>query len=620
PGHFGKNTCRIVRLILNYRCRPEIVSFFSSWMNDTGRFFSWENFRHDKKLEAYRPAMKTHSVMRLAGLNDKKEWHEKILRLITALKDSGKLADYSQVAFLFRSVKSQDAQALSQYLEENNINVYSPRSSMFFQRGEIQFAIGCLAAMFPAYFKALETGGFTYNGAEPGYIAYYRSCVQYVRRYIDRPQYSALKKHIASRRKYHENLTGYTGYTFSDLVYELFAYPPFKPALDAEISGPAKDLRPARNLSRFAETVRHCEHTYNINNLHAKYMAGQFQMMMNIYLRFMFEGGLDEYEGGNDAVPPGHVAFMTVHQAKGLEFPVVFTDSLSSYPQDNFAPGHSEGLMQEISRNYCRRPEFEPHERVKYFDFWRLYYTAFSRAQDLLILTCCEDRNTPSKYFEDMYNRLDDADESLKLSETEISPVLPSALKKTYSFTGDILTYETCPAQYKFFRALGFMPGRSAKTFTGTLIHAVLEDIHRAVINHEENKVTPENISVWFSSEYERLSRSEQEYLSRQARDEALTQILRYVRRQGSDWSSVRKAEYSVNTARDSYILEGKIDLISIRDGEIEITDFKSGAKPNININSDRERLETSRRQIFAYAYMAGQGAGLKISRMKLYY
>ena len=620
PGRFGKNECKIVRLMLNYRSRPGIIDFFSTWISDTGRFFAWENFRHDKKLEAYRPAMKSPSVMRLAGLNDKSEWHEKILHLINTLKDSGKLNDYSQIAFLFRSVKSSDVKALSQYLEEHNISVYSPRSNMFFQRGEVKFAIGCIIAMFPEYLKALEAGTFNFQGGEPDYISYYIGCLKYVKRYIDRPNYSGLKKHIAARRKYHATLNGYTGYTFSDLVYELFEFFPFNHALDADISGTVKDLRPARNLSRLVQVIRQFEHSYNINNLSRKYIVNQFQMMMNIYLRFMIDEGMDEYEGDDDAIPSGHVAFMTIHQAKGMEFPIVFADSLWSYPQDDMRQDRNGELIQEISRNYYRRPEFEPQENIKFFDFWRMFYVAFSRAQDLLILTCCEDRNTPSKYFEDIYNRLDDADESLRPSETDISPLKGSGLKKAYSFTGDILTYEMCPMQYKFFRELEFLPGRSTNTFTGTLIHAVLEDIHRAVINHEENKINPENISEWFNNEYENLARTEQAYLTQQARDTVLSQIMRYVQRQGSDWSAIRRTEYEVNVVRGDYILEGKVDLISIRDGETEITDFKSGVKPNINITADRESLETYRRQVFAYAYMVEHSAGLKVDRMKLYY
>ena len=616
PGRFGKNECRIVRLMLNYRSRPGIIDFFSAWMNDTGKFFAWENFRHEKKLEAFRDAGKSPSVMRLAGINDKNEWHEKILHLLTALKDSGKLTDYSQVAFIFRSVKTPDVKALSQFLEEHNISVYSPRSNMFFQRGEVKFAIGCMILIFPEYLKALDSGAFIYNGVEPAHIAYYKSCVDSVRKYINRPEYSALKKHIITKRNHHAKLTGYTGYTYSDMIYELFAYEPFKHALDKEITASVKDLRPARNLSRLIESVRHYEHSYNINNIHKKYMGSQFTMMMNIYMRFMLDEGKDEYESVDDVIPPGHVAFMTIHQAKGMEFPIVFADSLWSYPRDD----SGSEIMRYISQKYYRRPEFEPSDRVKYFDFWRLYYVAFSRAQDLLILTCCEDKKTPSQFFEDSYNSLEDADESLRPSEMDISPLKGSGLKKTYSFTKDILTYETCPMQYKFFRELEFLPGRSANTFTGTLIHAVLEDIHKAAINHEEDRITPENISSWFSDEYEHLSKTEQAYLSQAARENALSQIMSYVNYRGNDWSLIRRAEYDVNIARDDYILEGKIDLLSIVDGETEITDFKSGPKPNINISRDRERIENSRRQVFAYAYMAGQTTGLNVARMRLYY
>ncbi|MBQ3403205.1 MAG: UvrD-helicase domain-containing protein [Synergistaceae bacterium] len=621
PGKFGKNECRIVRLMLNYRSRPGIIDFFSEWMNDTEKFFTWGDFRHSKKLEAFRPGTGDNpSVMRLAGLNDKNEWREKVLHFLQSLKASGKMTDYSQAAFLFRSVKSQDAREMSQYLEENNISVYSPRSNMFFQRGEVKFALGCMISMFPGYLKALNSGAFNFQGKEPGYITYYKGCLQNVDRYMGRQAYSGLKKWLVARREYHAKLQGYTGYTYSDILYRLFAFMPFSHALDADINGTVKDLRPARNLSRLVHVIRKYEHSYNINNLHAKYMAGQFQMMMNIYLRFMIDDGLDEYEGEDGSIPSGHVAFLTIHQAKGMEFPVVFTDSLGASPSENVNRERNNDLMQKISREHYRRPEFEPSDSIKYFDFWRLYYTAFSRAQDMLILTCSEDSSTPSKYFEESYNNLDDADDTLRLSELDITPAKGSALRNTYSFTSHILTYETCPVQYKFFRELDFMPGRSHSTFTGTLVHAVLEDIHRAVINHEESRINEPNITEWFNAEYSHLSRSLQEYLPKTARDTALAQVMRYVKRQGSDWSAIRRAEYEVNVVRENYILEGKIDLISIRDGETEITDFKSGTKPNININRDRERLESSRRQVFAYAFMVEHSSGLKVRRMRLYY
>lgn len=44
--------------------------------------------------------------------DDEDEWHEKILGFIKELKESGKLTDYNQLAFLFSSVKHQRVTAL----------------------------------------------------------------------------------------------------------------------------------------------------------------------------------------------------------------------------------------------------------------------------------------------------------------------------------------------------------------------------------------------------------------------------------------------------------------------------------------------------------------------------
>ena len=55
-------------------------------------------------------------------------------------------------------------------------------------------------------------------------------------------------------------------------------------------------------------------------------------------------------------------------------------------------------------QDYHEKPPFEPMESTKFFDFYRLYYTAFSRAQNLLILAAQEKSGhgrTPSKYFDE---------------------------------------------------------------------------------------------------------------------------------------------------------------------------------------------------------------------------
>ena len=70
----------------------------------------------------------------------------------------------------------------------------------------------------------------------------------------------------------------------------------------------------------------------------------------------------------------------TVHQAKGREWDVVIVGSLGNDRAD------TDPVGQELGP-YCRRPAFEPAERIADFDHARRHYVAFSRARHLLVLT-----------------------------------------------------------------------------------------------------------------------------------------------------------------------------------------------------------------------------------------
>ena len=73
-----------------------------------------------------------------------------------------------------------------------------------------------------------------------------------------------------------------------------------------------------------------------------------------------------------------------------------------------------------------------------------------------------------------------------------------------------------------------------------------------------------------------------------------------------------------MSLVRPDYIIEGKVDLITGKDNTVEIVDFKSEQKPDID--TDIERIEHYRRQLNIYAYLVEQRTGNKVSRMHLYY
>lgn len=141
PTKFSKDECKIVALTENYRSDSDIVEFYNKWMatTDGSNFrFDWDRYRYEKRIIPHEQSkVKSPCVVKLSSKDDPDEWHQRVLDFIHELKDSGKLTDYNQLAFLFNSVKHPRVTALSEFLEKNGINVYSPRSDMFFKREEV---------------------------------------------------------------------------------------------------------------------------------------------------------------------------------------------------------------------------------------------------------------------------------------------------------------------------------------------------------------------------------------------------------------------------------------------------------------------------------------------------
>jgi DNA helicase-2/ATP-dependent DNA helicase PcrA len=616
PQKFADGECKVIPLVVNYRSNSGIVDFYNDWMamTDGARFrFRWDKFRYDKTIKPHeKSALKSPAVVKLSSVDDENEWHEKILGFITMLKESGKLTDYNQIAFLFNSVKHDRVTSLARYLEENGMNVYSPRSDMFFDREEIRLAIGCLMLMFPVYVVGLEDESFTF--LRPEHYAYYKGCVMAANELLSKPEFSELLRWIRRRGKIHAGLKDTTDYAYSGLMYQMFEFEPFKGILDTEMSAGVVDIRPMRNIALFTQVVGKFEYLHRIDVFSAKYINVNTERFFNLYLRLLFDGGISEYEDDAEYAPSGCVSFLTIHQSKGMEFPIVVVDSLGNMPRKQ-----SSDLMMLVEEKYFKRPAFEPYSQTKFFDFWRLYYTAFSRAQDLLVLTCNENKRTPSMYLLEIYGNLQDVEsDGFEISEFEFKDVKDVNLKDTFSFTSHITVYETCSLQYKFYKELEFMPVRVNAMLFGMLVHQTIEDIHQAALRKEEHLITVDNINHWFDANYTSLTKTERAYLAEPQRNAALKQVLRYAERQAGQWGTIQEAEVGVSLVKPDYIIEGKIDLIRGEGSTVELVDFKSEKKPDIF--KDSERLEHYRRQLHVYAHLIEERTGQKVSKMHLYY
>jgi DNA helicase-2/ATP-dependent DNA helicase PcrA len=609
---FPQGQCQQVTLTINYRSHPDIINFYNRWMNDQDWEVNNQVFRYSKQINP-RPDNfpEVPTVIKVSGVSQS-HWEEEILDFLNSLKNEGNLTDWNQVAFLFRSVKNEQVVALAQYLESQGISVYSPRSNQFFKREEIKLIIGALIFLFPQFPQIRKWNDDAYLEI---WEYYDNDCFRLFAEELRKPENSDLLKWCRSKAKQHLYLTENSNYAFTGLFYELLQFPLFSRYLDEKLLQ-KKGIIPSRamrNLALFSQLLGKFEYLNNINVFTPKYLDKYLQNLFNQFIRFLEEGGIDEYEDEAEYAPSGCVSFLTIHQSKGLEFPVVIVGSLSAVPRKQYTE-----LNQILEHNYYARPPFEPIDAIKNYDFYRLYYTAYSRAQNLLVLTCIEKQGrgkTPSQYFSDYYEELLDWKHKLiKLVQLPLEMVKDVNLKREYSFTSHLTLYENCAEQYRFFKELEFAPIRTSPILFGTLVHQTIEDIHRTVLRGEENKLSEEQISRWFDTNYVYLTKRERVYLAPPVKIAALRQVLSYYRRRHGNWSTIKEAEVDVSLVKDEYILAGSVDLIEGENNTVEIVDFKSEKKLDINNPKDREKLNRYRRQLEVYAHIVEERTGLKVS------
>lgn len=617
PDRFdGK--CKVVTLTVNYRSHPDIVDFYNKWMDGVDWNEGEKTFRYPKTIKPFEGnCSELPSLCKVAGKNNEDDWHDQVIAFLRHLQKSETITDWNQVALLFRSVRNNKVVELASRLESEGIPVYSPRSNMFFDRKEIQLVIGALVFLFPQ-FKEVRVWK---EGVSLSVWDYYDHCFGVFAEELRKPDNRSLLEWARVVAKTHLGMIENMDYGFAGLFYQLLQFPLFSQYLDVDLNESTRDTREARNLAIFSNMLVKMEYLHHIKVLTPEYLDKSIRDLFNNYLRFLIEGGIDEYEDASEYAPSGCLSFMTIHQSKGLEFPVVMVGSMEAVPRKQYTE-----LDEVLQENFFRKKPFEPLAKMKDFDFWRLFYTAFSRAQNLLVLTCQENeasgqgtRNVPAKYFTPVYQDLKDwlsiKDE---LEELQVEEVKEVNIKKEYSFTSHITLYENCAQQYRFFKELAFAPVRKNAMLFGSVVHQTIEDVHKAALTGQEELIHKDQIGHWFEMNYANLAKKERVYLTPIAKDIALNHVLRYVRREGKDWSRLKEAEVDISLVKEEYILKGSVDLIRGENDTVEIIDFKSEKKPDLY--SERHKLEHYKRQLEVYAHLVEERTGHKVSQMHLYY
>jgi DNA helicase-2/ATP-dependent DNA helicase PcrA len=310
--------------------------------------------------------------------------------------------------------------------------------------------------------------------------------------------------------------------------------------------------------------------------------------------------------------PPDAVHVMTIHQAKGLEWPVVVLGSVMNgrLPAVRRKPRYE--VPYELRASGA--PEVEDPHLV---DERKLFYVGTTRARDLLVLSTADVVNKrgggPSPFLQEMLG--DDLRSAADLGRAKILEVEsgggePAGPRPRFSFS-QLAYYLQCPLRYKYAYHYGMAVMPSDPVDYGANVHRALREIHRRAAGGRkpgEDDVADIVSDAWQTSP---LADPEQD---RKAREAAVLQIREYLRAHSSDLERVDQPEMDFSFAVEEGVLSGKIDLVR-RDPESkrEIVDFKTSAALPLQV----ENIDT---QLDLYALGAETQSGWTVGRQTVHF
>lgn len=364
------------------------------------------------------------------------------------------------------------------------------------------------------------------------------------------------------------------------------------------------------NLGKFSQVLNDFEQI-NFNSAPPSFHLFNFRNFLRYAAKDYYpEGWMD-----NPYRTPRAVQIMTVHQAKGLEFPTVFIPGLNK----NYLPAKRPGGLNEwhfldanLIRNQGRYIGSVEDER-------RLFYVALTRAQKYLFISRAPDANNqlyrkPSEFVQELIasdaivSNIPDFQHLPKVTPQPKDEVI--SLSLNFSVLKDFFE---CPYRFKIVSMYGFCYPLDQRMGMGRSLHNSLMEIHKRSKLGE--KLTSDRALqiAQDQSNFPYLGKSSE--LDRM-KDLVKEKVLEYYQKNEPTLQQIEYVEQEIQLSLDDSILvTGKIDLIkrNLYNGKYETTiiEFKS--------NQDVQNQKTTERQLNLYAVGHMELTGEKADYIQIY-
>ncbi|MCA9372014.1 UvrD-helicase domain-containing protein [Candidatus Woesebacteria bacterium] len=286
------------------------------------------------------------------------------------------------------------------------------------------------------------------------------------------------------------------------------------------------------------------------------------------------------------------VNILTVHAAKGLEFPVVIIPDLVNGRFPTYNRKEQIPLPDALIKESLPEGDFHVQEER------RLFYVAITRAKDMLFLTASQlygegvrKRKISPFVVETMGKDLvegkeiqtHEKKEQLSLFDfkptEDVEPIPLPQQVRTISYS-QLQSYQMCPLQYKYRYVLKIPTPANAAASYGSTIHRALQEFYKVFMR--DRSVDVDTLLDYAEEYWIPVGYNDRTHEQRMKK-EAQTMLKNFYESFHNKHIDVIGLEQLFKVKIDQHVyVSGKIDRVDKKENDvIEIIDYKTGKIPN---------------------------------------
>jgi len=602
PNIFEKFTsefsnAKVLPLDINFRSKKDIVDFSNKFLSE-----------RDTLL--IKPHRESRTEVYSIDANLEEEAARVILSLIDSLYTDSKIKSYGQVALLFRSVKNHGEIFVELLRKEFKHIPYSiSGGTNFIENEEIRSINFVLSYVYSSdeedVARELTGYGHLVEALCSSLFSFPQEKVEGIAKnpHIDitsvlEPsvflRLGLSEKHahlLANLNKLRKKLSTNENQSILDTFYEVLSLTDLFGDNEKSLGTQAI----LQNLGYFSTIMLYFSRYYRENN---------WRNFLYV-LRDLPESVKIDYQYASfNSETLNELQLMTVHQAKGLEFPVVIIPSLVNRRFPNLM---ETKMLFELPKKFYLYEPYDPYKEEE-----NLFYVAATRAQDSLILSKFQKYSSarsvkPSEFYTRIETGLKEiekaADYSVEVEERQSGEHGFQIFD--YSSVG---TYIDCPSRFKFRYKYGLTAEEVFTQKIGTIYHNALGGINSFIMDDQE--LRDEDFQKIIDDSWITLKKNEDQ--DRVLKYKFLRQIKQYYKIMKPEIANVEALEKPLGINLEHSRIRGRLDLLyKAPDGKRVLVDFKS---------RKRKEVEETHVDLQLRAYsLALETEGVKVDKIMAY-